>query len=165
MGTSSEFAMAALDRYAPDVDVPPPAALDQVRRNLQLRVSLLREFGALYAEDVAELAGSSARKPGVTLDNWRRARRVATVKWHGRTCVPGFFLRDDGTPDPHARAALTVLAAQGFSDWEAALWWILPAAALDGARPVDLLLQARSSGSADVADTLARAARRPRDWF
>lgn len=42
---------ALIDRYAPQIPVPPPYVLDQVRRNLERRVALLEEFGALTPEE------------------------------------------------------------------------------------------------------------------
>ena len=64
-----------IDRYAPDIDVPPPVVLEQARRNLALRIHLLQEFGAVDSRELAELAGSKARNPASTVDNWRRAHR------------------------------------------------------------------------------------------
>lgn len=160
--------LEAIERYAPDIDVPPPAVLDQARRNLQLRVALLREFGAVSAGDLAELAGSRARRASTTVDNWRRAHRIVAVRWHDDTLVPGFLLTTAAVPDPVARPALTVLAEQGFSDWQAAVWWTVPAPDLDGRRPVDVLLEARDgdaeTGRRAAADLKAVAHRR-RDWF
>jgi hypothetical protein len=36
-----------IDRYAPDISIPPPVVLEQARRNLALRVAMLEEFGAV----------------------------------------------------------------------------------------------------------------------
>jgi hypothetical protein len=103
--------LEAIERYAPDIDVPPPAVLDQARRNLQLRVAMLREFGAVSAAELADLVGSTARRPATLVDNWRRAHRVVAVRWRDKTLVPGFFLLEDGQPDPAARGVL--MAAVG----------------------------------------------------
>lgn len=160
--------LEAIARYAPDIDVPPPAVLDQARRNIALQVALLQEFGAVSAAELAKLAGSRARRPGTTVDNWRRAHKIVAVHWHGDTLVPGFLLVDGGLPDPAAQPALRTLAAQGFSNWQAALWWTVPAAALDGARPVDVLLAARHAGPDErsaAVERLAAGAQRRRDWF
>ncbi len=172
MADAAASTLEAIERYAPDIDVPPPAVLDQARRNLELRVAMLREFGAIGAAELAELVGSQARRPGTTVDNWRRAHRIVAVRWHDKTVVPGFVLLEGGQPDPAARAALAVLDEQGFGDWQQALWWTAPAPALDGVRPVDVLLAARRRGHAgapaaggDVSEQLAAAASRRRDWF
>jgi hypothetical protein len=157
--------LEAIARYAPVIDVPPPAVLDQARRNIELQVAMLQEFGAISATELGDLAGSKARRASTTVDNWRRAHKIVAVRWHDQQLVPGFLLRADAQPDPAARPALTALAAQGFSDWQAALWWVVPAPALGGRRPVDRLLAAGASDRGAVATELGSAALRPRDWF
>jgi len=160
--------LAAIARYAPDVDVPPPAVLDQARRNLELQASLLSEFGAVTAAELAQLTGSRARRPSTVVDNWRRAHKSVAVRWHGDTLIPGFLVTPEAQPDPLAQAALRILADQRFSDWQAALWWVVPAPALDGTRPVDLLLEARHADAETqrvIGERLAAAAHRRRDWF
>jgi len=152
------------DRYAPDIDIPTPPMIDQVRRNVALRARLLAEFGAVDAEEVADLVQSAARRRTATVENWRRACRVVAVRWLGRTLVPGFQLLKDGQPDPNLRPVFEVLHEQGFGDWESALWWTVPSPALDGARPVDLLLELREREDGG-AERLVAAARRRRDWF
>jgi hypothetical protein len=160
------FAHDLIDRYAPDVDVPPPAVLDQVRRNAQLRASLLQEFGAVSAEELADLVGSQAARRRTVVDNWVRADRVVAVGWRGRTLVPGFQLLPDGQPDPLLQPVLRVLREYGAEPWERALWWTLPAPRLDGQRPVDLLLRAREGAGRDEAvAALRQAAERKREWF
>jgi hypothetical protein len=163
---TADFALQAIERYAPDIDVPPPAVLDQTRRNIEAQVALLTEFGAVRASGLAEFAGSRAKRPGVTVDNWRRAHRIVTVRYRDETYVPGFLLAEDGQPDPVAQPALAKLAAYGASDWQAALWWIIPASTLDRRRPVDVLLSARDHGDREhVGKDLEAAATRRRDWF
>lgn len=160
------FAHDLVDRYAPDVDVPPPAVLDQVRRNAKLRASLLQEFGAVSAEELAELVGSRAVRRRTVVDNWVRADRVVAVGWRGQTLVPGFQLLPDGHPDPLLQPVLRTLRDYGAEPWERALWWTVPAPRLAGQRPVDLLLASRTEGTGDETVTLLLgAAERPRDWF
>lgn len=168
MADVATFTQDAIAHYAPDIDIPQPAVLDQVRRNIELQVDMLREFGAVTAGELADLTGSRAKRARTTVDNWRRAHKIVTIRWRDQTLVPGFLLFPDAHPDPVAQPVLARLADQGFSDWQAALWWTVPAPALDGARPVDLLLKAREA-SADEASRLAGrlvgAATRRRDWF
>jgi hypothetical protein len=154
-----------IDRYAPDIEIPPPVVLEQARRNLALRVRMLEEFGAVDPGELAALVGSTARNPASTVDNWRRADRIVTVRWRGRTLVPGFELLQSGQPDPLVRPVLQVLRSYGMSDWERALWFVVPSPALDGARPVDLLLAVRKQSAAVGAAELVAAAERRRDWF
>jgi hypothetical protein len=62
-----------IDRYAPDIEIPPPVVLEQARRNLALRVRMLEEFGAVDPGELAALVGSAARNSASTVDNWRLA--------------------------------------------------------------------------------------------
>jgi hypothetical protein len=50
-------------------------------------------------------------------------------------------------------------------DWEQALWFVVPCAALEVRRPVDQLLALRQHPSTKGADELVAAAERRRDWF
>jgi hypothetical protein len=154
-----------IERYALDIDVPPPVVLEQARRNLALRVAMLEEFGAVEAKELATLVGSTARNPATTVDNWRRADRIVTVRWQGRTLVPGFQLLESGQPDPAVRPTLQALRAYGMTDWEQALWFLVPNPSLDGARPVDRLLALRRHPNPEGTAQLAAAATRRRDWF
>ena len=154
-----------IDRYAPDIDVPPPVVLEQARRNLGLRVRMLEEFGAVDPRELASLVGSAARNPASTVDNWRRADRIVTVRWKGRTLVPGFQLLASGQPDPTVQGILRVLRTYGMTDWEQALWFVVPNQALDRARPVDRLLALRNNPRPEDAAALDAAAARQRDWF
>jgi hypothetical protein len=63
------------------------------------------------------------------------------------------------------RPILQVLRSYGMSDWEQALWFVVPSPALDRARPVDRLLTLRKEPTADEAAELVAAAERRRDWF
>lgn len=163
----ADFALKAIEQYTPNIEVPPPAVMDQVRRNIEAQVALLTEFGAVTVEELAKLAGSKAKRPGVTVDNWRRAHRIMTVRFRDQTLVPGFLLLETGQPDHTAQPAITQLAEYGGSDWQTALWWTAPAPALDDQRPVDMLLQARDGSvpAVEVKAKLTSAARRRRNWF
>jgi hypothetical protein len=161
----AEATVELIERYAPDIDVPPPVVLEQARRNLGLRVRMLEEFGAVEPAELARLVGSAARNPASTVDNWRRADRIVTVRWKGRTLVPGFQLLETGRPDPTVSRVLRVLRAYGMGDWEQALWFVVPCEPLGGERPVDRLLELRRHPSEAAAAELVAAAERRRDWF
>lgn len=166
--STAALAAELVDRYSPTIDVPSPAVLDQVRRNAQLRTSMLTEFGAVDARELADLVGSRARNRLSVVDNWRRAGRIVVVPWHGQTLIPGFQLLADGLPDPRLRPVLQALRKEGFGPWEQALWWTVPAPRLGGLRPVGLLLEARGTGPEEaqaVESRLLEAASRRRDWF
>jgi hypothetical protein len=161
----AEATTELIDRYAPDIEIPPPVVLEQARRNLALRVSMLQEFGAVEPAELARLVGSAALNPATTVDNWRRADRITTVRWKGRSLVPGFQLLASGQPDPAVRGLLKALRSYGMGDWEQALWFVVPCSALDGQRPVDRLLALREHPSEQHAAKLAAATDRHRDWF
>jgi hypothetical protein len=155
VGGSSAALDEMIDRYAPEMSVPPPTVLQQARRNLELRAALLHEFGGATAEQLAELTGSRAKNPQHTLDNWRRAHKVVAVRFNAEHYVPGFMLRPDGKPDPRIQPVLKALAEQEATPWEAAAWWVLPRWQLDGGRAVDLLLA--SQLQSDDADREVQA--------
>lgn len=164
--STAALAHELVDRYAPDIEIPPPAVLDQVRRNAQLRASLLQEFGAVSAEELADLVGSRAVRRRTVVDNWSRADRLVAVSWRGQTLVPGFQLLSDGHPDPALQPVLATLRQYGAEPWERALWWALPAPRLDGKRPVDLLIRSRMwQDRGDAQAALIAAAQRQREWF
>jgi len=154
-----------IDRYAPDIDVPPPVVLEQARRNLALRAGMLKEFGAIEARELAELVGSTARNPASTVDNWRRADRIVTVRWQGRVLVPGFQLWESAQPNPAVRPVLRVLRSYGMGEWEQALWFVVPNPALGGDRPVDRLIALRDETMGEGTAELVGAAQRRRGWF
>lgn len=52
---------------------------------------------------------------------------------------PGFQFGDDGRPLPVIHDLLEVLAPQGLTDWEIALWFAARTSALRDQRPIDLL--------------------------
>jgi len=126
---------------------------------------MLAEFGAVDAAELAALVGSVARNLASTVDNWRRADRIMTVRWKGRTLVPGFQLMESAQPDPALRGVLRSLRGYGMGEWEQALWFVVPCPALGGARPVDRLLELRRHPTENGADALVAAAQRHRDWF
>lgn len=165
MGDVARATEELIDRYAPDIEVPPPVVLEQARRNLALRVRMLEQFGAIDARELGRLAGSAARNPSSTVDNWRRADRIVAVRWKGRTIVPGFQMLESGRPDPVLRGVLGVLREYGMDEWERALWFVVPCPALGGVRPVDRLVALRQDPDPEGVTQLIDAARRRRDWF
>jgi hypothetical protein len=82
-----------IDRYAPDIEIPPPVVLEQARRNLALRVRMLEEFGAIDPRELAVLVGSAARNPASTVGRGGRWCRVFSC-WDPasltRRCGPSF---------------------------------------------------------------------------
>lgn len=118
--------------------VPSPAEAWHAQQNAQAREELLREFGALSAEQVADQAGSRAANRSALASRWHGEDRVVGVPWHGRTLYPAFQFRD-GRPSPTVVHAAAILRDRGLSDWALALWFLTPSGWLWDRRPVDLL--------------------------
>lgn len=152
-------------RHMPAVAIPPPAIVEQARRNVALRVAILEEFGAVTAEQIAELSASQAKNVSNTLNNWQRHNRVAAVEHGGRLYVPGFFLLGNGQPDPVAKEVLRRLDQRGFDGWSKTIWWMGPLASLDDRRPVDILLEFRDHHDEHLHSRLLDAAEPVEDFF
>jgi hypothetical protein len=127
------------EAMTPEAEVPTPAIVLQARRNAEARVSLLREFGALTAAQVAELAGSEARNTSALASRWRREGRVLGVEHHGTTYFPAFQFDEHGRPKPAVADALVHLQVPAASSWQQALWFTTANGWLGGRRPVDVL--------------------------
>jgi hypothetical protein len=123
----------------PDVPVPTPPIVLQARRNAEARATMLEEFGALTAAEVADLAGSEAKNTSALAGRWRREGRVLAVAHHGTLYYPGFQFDDSGKPKPAIADVLKHLAAPDVTAWQQALWFTSANGWLRGRRPVDLL--------------------------
>jgi hypothetical protein len=119
--------------------VPSPAGVWHARETAELRASVLREFGALTAGELADRARSGARNRSALAFNWRAAGRVFAVEWHGRTVFPAFQLTADGQPLPVVAPILAVLRELALSDWQIATWFVTPTGWLEDRRPADVL--------------------------
>ncbi|MGH2761784.1 MAG: hypothetical protein ACRDL4_04905 [Thermoleophilaceae bacterium] len=130
-----------IDRLMPDeLELPTPAAVLQARRNAEARTALLREFGALRSDEVAELAGSRASNRAALANRWRGEGQLLAVPVGDELLYPGFQFTPEGRPHPAIRGALGWLRSDpSTSDWQAALWFTSPTGWLGGRRPVDLL--------------------------
>jgi transcriptional regulator with XRE-family HTH domain len=126
-----------IDSMLPD-SVPSSAEAWHAQQNAQARAELLKEFGALTAEQVSDLAGSRAGNRSALASRWHSEGRIVGVPWHGRTLYPAFQFRD-GRPSPAVERAATILRDRGLSGWALALWFLTPSGWLWDRRPVDLL--------------------------
>lgn len=153
-----------LARHAHHVHVPPPAALDQVRRNVELHVALLAEYGALTLPALADRQPGTPAEAAARVQHWHRQQQILTVTWRGQMLLPGFQFTADLRPHPIVG---DVLAAQAdHSDWARAVWWVLPHDLLDDACPVDLLGDAPVDRHQPGGRQLLTAATAPApDWF
>jgi hypothetical protein len=123
----------------PDVLVPTPPVVLQARRNAEARTSMLEEFGALTAAEVADLAGSEAKNTSALAGRWRREGRLLAVEHHGTLYYPGFQFDSAGKPKPVIAGVLRYLGSQDVSPWQQALWFTTANGWLGGRRPADLL--------------------------
>jgi hypothetical protein len=120
-------------------EVPAPAAVWHAQQTAQARLTLLREWGAWSAREVAERAGSGAANRSALASAWRATGRIVGVEWNGRTVFPAFQFAPDGQPRPVIAQVLSQLRRAELSDWQAALWFTSPTGWLDDRPPVELL--------------------------
>jgi len=128
---------AVVDAMLPEA-VPSSAEAWHAQQNAQARVELLREFGALTAQEVADLAGSHAANRSALASRWHSEDRIIGVAWHGRTLYPGFQFRD-GRPNATVARAAVRLRERGLDGWALALWFVTPSGWLWDRRPVDVI--------------------------
>jgi hypothetical protein len=110
-----------------------PAAA-QSRWNTEARVAALAEFGSLTVKQVDE-----QHSPG-TAGRWLAEAKVFAVEGPDGSVLPAFQLHD-GEPLPVISKVLVALADQ-LRGWEILLWFTGSDGHLDGARPVDLIVDA-----------------------
>ena len=139
------------------MDRPPPAFIDQARRNAELRADFMRQYEILDADQVHALYGSKARNRSALAARWRSDKKIFGVQRSGRFLYPAFQFDAQGRP---RKAISKVLAALGdaVGGWQTALWFVTPNGWLDGEKPVDLLERephAVLDAAADVAEPVA----------
>jgi hypothetical protein len=127
------------EAMTPDANIPAPPVVLQARRNAEARTSLLKEFGAVTAAQVAELAGSEAKNTSALAGRWRREGRLIAVEHHGTLYYPGFQFDSSGKPKPVVADVLRYLGPPTVTPWQQALWFTSANGWLGGRRPVDLL--------------------------
>jgi hypothetical protein len=127
------------EAMTPDTEIPTPPVVLQARRNAEARTSLLKEFGALTAAQVAELAGSEAKNTSALAGRWRREGRLIAVEHHGTLYYPGFQFDSSGKPKAVVADVLRYLGPPTVTPWQQALWFTSANGWLGGRRPVDLL--------------------------
>ena len=136
------------------MDRPPPAFIDQARRNAEARTAFLRDYEVLDADQVHELYGSKARNRSALAARWRSDKKIFAVQRGVRFLYPAFQFDAQGLP---RKAISKVLAALGdaVGGWQTALWFVTPNGWLDGEKPVNLLDRepdAVLDAAADVAE-------------
>ena len=120
------------------VDQVPAASLDQARRLVQLRASLLAT-PHFTNETLAELRGDEKVSTTRTwLSRQRTSRKLFTVRERGRTIVPGFQFRDSGSLRKELAPLLEVLGNANVSEWEMWIWLTSGTPLLSGTTPSDV---------------------------
>ena len=115
------------------------AAAQQALRNAEARQELLDEFGVFDSEEVARLAGSTAKNRSATVSRYLAAGRVFAIEHRGSRYYPAFQFDAGGRPRPVIARVLLALQPYGMDGWEIALWFTTASGWLDDRRPVDLL--------------------------
>lgn len=129
---------ALVDAMVPDIDLASESMAILAQRNAKRRTELLREFGVLTGEQVAE-GRSRAENRHALASRWRKEGKLLGVPYQGQIVYPGFQFDADGEPRPVVAQALAALPRDQMSDWEVALWWTAGNGLIAGRRPVDLL--------------------------
>ncbi len=135
-------------------DRPPPAFIDQARRNAEARAAFLREYEVLDADQVHEIFGSKARNRSALAARWRSGKKIFAVQHRGRFLYPAFQFDAQGRPRQVISKVLAALGTE-VGGWQTALWFASPNGWLDGEKPVDLLDREPSAvpdAAADVAE-------------
>lgn len=136
------------------MDRPPPAFIDQARRNAEARSAFMRKYEVLDADQVHELYGSKARNRSALAARWRSDKKIFAVQRGGRFLYPAFQFDAQGLPRKVISRVLAALGA-AVGGWQTALWFVTPNGWLDGEKPVDLLERkpdAVLDAAADVAE-------------
>lgn len=120
--------------------VPPPATVEQARRNAEARVEFLGDFPTLSSSEVADLAGSRSRNRAALAHGWRKQDRVFSISVGREQRYPLFqFDAHTGAPKANVSKVISRLRSAGLEGWQIALWLTGPLARLGDRRPVDLI--------------------------
>lgn len=116
----------------------PRAVVDQAHRVAARRRRLVAG-GAWAVADLAEVRGQASGTVHTWLSRQREDHKLFTVV-HGREVfVPALLLDEAAEPYAGAERAIRSLVNAGMGPWALWVWFDSAAAALDGARPADLL--------------------------
>ncbi|MGI9017030.1 MAG: hypothetical protein ACR2HR_08005 [Euzebya sp.] len=129
----------------------PRAAVNQAHRVATRRRKLV-EGGAWSVGDLADVRGQTSSAVHTWLSRQREYHTLFTVA-HGREAfVPALLLDDAAEPYAGTERVILPLTEAGMDPWALWVWFDSAAAALDGARPADLL----HAGQLDLLETAAR---------
>lgn len=127
---------------AAGLDLTPPAAVEQARRQADLRHALLATPVYTY-ETLREVRGdSSSANTRTWVSRVRKKGRLFTVVVDGHTLIPAFQLTDGVEPRPELAKVLRPLLEAGVNGWALWIWLTHPTALLSGDIPCDALGEA-----------------------
>jgi hypothetical protein len=118
-------------------EAPTAEALEDAKRQANLRSRVVRDFGAYTGKEVAAMAGSGAHNRFQVAHRWKKAGRIFGVPYQGDTVYLRFQFSDDGQPLPVIRDVLRAL--DGWAPWDLARWFVFRSRRLEQRRPADLL--------------------------
>ncbi|HSS10411.1 MAG TPA: hypothetical protein VLL25_11025 [Acidimicrobiales bacterium] len=123
----------------PPVGVPTAAYLERARQEAQLRMRILKDFGAYTGPDLAELGRSAAENRSQTAHRWRQQGRIFAVRHQTTLLYLAFQFDQQGHPLPVVHAVMKLLGP--LSHWDLAYWFVRGNRLLEGRLPVDLLIE------------------------
>ena len=126
-----------VEAMMPLTPVPLPVEVQQARRNAEMRVKILHEFGALTSAQVGEWAGSKSPNRAALAHKWKSERRIFSVPHQGTNYFPGFQFDAEGQPIPVIADVIRIL--RELSPWELVGWFTRNDGYLGGRRAVELL--------------------------
>jgi hypothetical protein len=119
--------------------IPSGPAMEQLRLNAEARAEFLRDFAAIPASELAELAGVRWSNASAWPSRLQKEGKVFAVEYGRRVMYPTFQFDENWEPYSVIRDVLAALREGGLSGWSLALWWTASNGWLDGEHPVDLI--------------------------
>jgi DNA-binding winged helix-turn-helix (wHTH) protein len=143
-----------IEGLLPPVHHPTTASLERARQEAQLRLRILKDFGAYTGSEVAELGQSAAGNRSQTAHRWRQQGRIFAVHHQGALLHLAFQFDQDGRPRPVIEQVIKRL--EPVSDWDLAYWFVTGHRLLEGRMPLDVLDERKE----DVVQAAAHDAHR-----
>lgn len=128
----------------------PRAVVDQAHRVAARRRKLV-DSGAWSVVQLAEVREQTSSAVHTWLSRQRDEHKLFTVGQGREVFVPAFLLDEAAAPHAGTERAIRPLTRAGMDPWALWVWFDSAAAALDGARPADLL----HDGQIDLLGTVA----------
>lgn len=128
---------ALVDVYLPSDPLARPSP-EIERDNAEAQARFISTIECHSADDLAQLAGHEASNRSATASRWKSQEAIFGVKRLGRDRYPAFQFQD-GRPRKVIGKVLKALP-RDMSPWQIAFWFSSPNGWLDGAKPMDCLV-------------------------